>query len=62
MAITVTALPVDFNFLALLLIIFASVVFLLSPAMLESPLVRRYARRPAYESGEDEDIASPPVS
>ena len=59
--ITVTALPVDFNFLAFLLIILASVVFLLSPAMLETQLVRRYSRRPAYQSGEDEDIASPPL-
>jgi hypothetical protein len=60
-AVTVTALPVDFNLLALLLIILASVVFLLSPAMLESQLGRRYSRRPAYQPGEEEDIASPPV-
>jgi hypothetical protein len=60
-AVTVTALPVDFNLLALLLMILASVVFLISPAMLESQLGRRYSRRPAYQPGEEEDIASPPV-
>ena len=54
--ITITALPVDFNFLSLLLIIVASVVFLLSPAMLESQRGRRYFQSPAYQAGDDEDF------
>ena len=58
-AITITALPVDFHFLALLLIIVASVVFLLSPAMLESQRGRRYFRRPAYQAGDDKDFGPP---
>ena len=59
--ITAASLPVDFNFLALLLMIIASVVFLLSPAMLESQRNQRY-RFPVLESGVDEDLEPPPRS
>jgi hypothetical protein len=58
--ITATSLPVDFSFLALLLMIIASVAFLLSPAMLESQLNNRQPQRPAYEPGVDKD-ADPPL-
>jgi hypothetical protein len=58
--ISATSLPVDFSFLALLLMIIASVAFLLSPAMLESQLNNRQPQRPAYEPGVDKD-ADPPL-
>jgi glucose-6-phosphate-specific signal transduction histidine kinase len=54
--ITAASLPVDFGLLAFLLMIIASVVFLLSPAMLDSQIYHRQSRRPAYESGVDRDV------
>ena len=45
--ITVVSLPVSFGFLAVLLMILASVVFLLSPAMLES----KFHHRDEYQGG-----------
>jgi hypothetical protein len=59
-AITAASLPVDFGFLAFLLMIISSVVFLLSPAMLESQIYHRQSQRPAYESGTHQDISGPP--
>jgi hypothetical protein len=53
--ITAASLPVDFSYLAFLLIIIASVAFLLSPAMLESQLNNRQPQRPAYEPVIDKD-------
>jgi hypothetical protein len=58
--ISATSLPVDFSFLAFLLMIMASVVFLLSPAMLESQLNHRQPQLPAYEPGVDKDAEPPP--
>ena len=43
--ITALSFPVDFGFLAVLLMMVASLVFLLSPVMLESPLAQRWQRR-----------------
>lgn len=48
---TAVSLPVSFNVLAILLMMVASVAFLLSPAMLESPLGRRSSRYPERDSG-----------
>jgi hypothetical protein len=59
-AITAASLPVDFGFLAFLLMIISSVVFLLSPAMLESQIYHRQSQRPAYESGTRQDLSGPP--
>lgn len=50
-AISAASLPVSLGFLAILLIIVASVVFLLSPAVLESRLNDRYSRRALDPSG-----------
>lgn len=58
--ITAASLPVDFGFLAFLLMIIASVVFLLSPAMLESQICHRQPQRPALETGTDHDPGTPP--
>lgn len=58
--ITAASLPVDFSFLAFLLMIIASVAFLLSPAMLESQLNHHQPHFPAYEPGVDKDPEPPP--
>ena len=50
-AITAASPPVSLSVLAILLIIVASVVFLLSPAMLESRLNHRYSRQALNPSG-----------
>ena len=57
--ITAASLPVDFSYLAFLLMIIASVAFLLSPAMLESQLNNRQPQRPAYEPVIDKDLDLP---
>jgi hypothetical protein len=58
--ITAASLPVDFSYLAFLLMIIASVAFLLSPAMLESQLNNRQPQRPAYKPVTDKDPELPP--
>ncbi len=50
-AISAAALPVSLNFLAILLMIVASVVFLLSPAVLESRLKHRHPKGDPDSSG-----------
>ena len=57
-AITAASLPVNLGFLAVLLMIVASVVFLLSPAMWESQLAQRRQRRLTTMSGETKDTDS----
>ena len=56
--ITAASLPVNLGFLAVLLMIVASVVFLLSPVMWESQIARRRQRRLATMSGQGEDANS----
>jgi hypothetical protein len=58
-AVTAASLPVDFSFLAVLLIIMASVAFLLSPAMLESQIYHRKSRPMPLEVGPDRDAGAP---
>ena len=50
---TAASLPISFNLLAVLLMILASVAFLLSPAMLESKLSHRDSQYPRDDSGGD---------
>jgi len=50
-AISAASLPISLNVLAVLLMIVASVVFLLSPAMLESQLSHRQGYLRAQGSG-----------
>ena len=54
-AITAASLPVNLGFLAVLLMIVASVVFLLSPAMWESQIAQRRQRRLTTMTGHSED-------
>jgi hypothetical protein len=49
--ITAASLPVSLSVVAVLLMIVASVVFLLSPAMLESQFSHRQSRRMVGEAG-----------
>ena len=57
-AITAASLPVNLGILAVLLMIVASVVFLLSPAVWESKIAQRRQRRLSTMSGQDEDVES----
>ena len=52
-AVTAAALPVDLGFLAVALMVLASVVFLLSPAMLESQIAQRRQRKLALAGGDE---------
>ncbi len=54
-AITAASLPVNLGFLAVLLMIVASVVFLLSPVIWESQIAQRRQRRQATMYGQGED-------
>lgn len=56
--ISAASLPVDFGFLAFLLIIIASVVFLLSPAMLESQIYHRDCHRESQRARLDHDAGA----
>ena len=49
--VTAASLPVTFSLLAVLLMMLASLAFLLSPAVLDSPFAHRYFSSPPVDSG-----------